>query len=155
MLTGPAVHLLDDDTDDLVDGDDIAKFRAALRKLGVPFHIEGAPAAAADWNARRPSGGPGHRGRDRRDALPRHALSRVLMATFLHLVKRDSAALAGAVIEANLREADARVTVVLLDGARPRRPSPRASRSGASPPATSTTRACSIWSSLHDHVITW
>jgi hypothetical protein len=50
VLTGPAVHLLDDETDDLVDGDDIAKFRAALRKLGVPFHIEGAPAAAADWN---------------------------------------------------------------------------------------------------------
>jgi hypothetical protein len=44
VLTGPAVHLLDDDTDDLVDGDDIAKFRAALRKLGIPFHIEG------DWN---------------------------------------------------------------------------------------------------------
>jgi len=39
------------------------------------------------------------------------------MASFLHLVKRDSAALAGAVIESNLREADARVTVVLLDGA--------------------------------------
>lgn len=50
VLTGPAVHLLDDETDDLVDGDDIAKFRAALRKLGVPFHIEGAPAAIADWN---------------------------------------------------------------------------------------------------------
>lgn len=39
------------------------------------------------------------------------------MAAFLHLVKGDSAALAGAVIESNLREADARVTVVLLDGA--------------------------------------
>jgi hypothetical protein len=39
------------------------------------------------------------------------------MATFLHLVKRDSPALAGAVIESNLRAADARVTVVLLDGA--------------------------------------
>jgi len=50
VLTGPAVHLLDDDTDDLVDGDDIAKFRAALRKLGIPFHIEGAAAAPADWN---------------------------------------------------------------------------------------------------------
>ena len=50
VLTGPAVHLLDDETDDLVDGDDIAKFRAALRKLGVPFHIEGAPATMADWN---------------------------------------------------------------------------------------------------------
>jgi len=50
VLTGPAVHLLDDETDDLVDGDDITKFRAALRKLGVPFHIEGAPPAPADWN---------------------------------------------------------------------------------------------------------
>ena len=39
------------------------------------------------------------------------------MATFLHLVKRDSAALAGVVIESTLREADARVTVVLLDDA--------------------------------------
>jgi hypothetical protein len=37
------------------------------------------------------------------------------MATFLHLLKADSAALAGAVIESNLRESDARLTVVLLD----------------------------------------
>jgi hypothetical protein len=52
VLTGPAVHLLDDDTDDLVDGDDIAKFRANLRALGIPFHVEaGAASAAADWNA--------------------------------------------------------------------------------------------------------
>jgi predicted peroxiredoxin len=40
VLTGSAVHLLDEDTDDLVDGDDIAKYRASLRKLGVPFHVE-------------------------------------------------------------------------------------------------------------------
>jgi hypothetical protein len=53
VLTGPAVHLLDDETDDLVDGDDVVKFRAALRKLGVPFHIEGATAPAADWNGDR------------------------------------------------------------------------------------------------------
>jgi hypothetical protein len=39
------------------------------------------------------------------------------MATFLHLVKRDSAVLAGSVIESNLREAGARVTVVQLDAA--------------------------------------
>jgi len=51
VLTGPAVHLLDDETDDLVDGDDIAKFRAALRKLGVPFHVEGDAPAPAGWNA--------------------------------------------------------------------------------------------------------
>ena len=51
VLTGPAVHLLDEDTDDLVDGDDIAKFRASLKKLGVPFHVEGAPPTAPGWNA--------------------------------------------------------------------------------------------------------
>jgi len=52
VLTGPAVHLLDEETDDLVDGDDIAKFRAALKKLGVPFHFEnGASPADASWNA--------------------------------------------------------------------------------------------------------
>jgi len=52
VLTGPAVHLLDADTDDLVDGDDIDKFRTSLRALGIPFHIEaGASPADADWNA--------------------------------------------------------------------------------------------------------
>ena len=52
VLTGPAVHLLDGDTDDLVDGDDIAKFRANLRSLGIPFHVEaGAQPADRDWNA--------------------------------------------------------------------------------------------------------
>jgi len=50
VLSGPAVHLLDEDTDDLVDGDDIAKFRASLRKLGVRFHVEGALPIAAGWN---------------------------------------------------------------------------------------------------------
>ena len=51
VLTGPAVHLLDEETDDLVDGDDIAKFRAALKKLGVPFHVEkGAAPAGPSWN---------------------------------------------------------------------------------------------------------
>jgi DsrE/DsrF-like family len=52
ILAGPAVHLLDDDTDELVDGDDIAKFRAALKKLGIPFHVEAkAVPAGAGWNA--------------------------------------------------------------------------------------------------------
>lgn len=52
VLTGPAVHLLDEDTDDLVDGDDIAKYRAALKKLGVPFHVErSALPTDPDWNA--------------------------------------------------------------------------------------------------------
>jgi hypothetical protein len=54
VLTGPAVHLLDADTDDLVDGDDIAKFRANLRALEIPFHVEaGARPSDADWNAER------------------------------------------------------------------------------------------------------
>jgi len=52
VLAGPAVHLLDADTDDLVDGDDVAKFRANLKRLGVPFHVEAAAAPSdADWNA--------------------------------------------------------------------------------------------------------
>jgi hypothetical protein len=52
VLSGPAVHLLDEDTDDLVDGDDIAKFRAALKKLGVPFHVEvTALPSEPGWNA--------------------------------------------------------------------------------------------------------
>ena len=52
VLTGPAVHLLDADTDDLVDGDDIAKFRENLRRLRIPFHIEQSafPADRTDWN---------------------------------------------------------------------------------------------------------
>jgi hypothetical protein len=51
VLTGPAAHLLDADTDELVDGDDIAKFRASLRALGVPFHVEASAIPEADWNA--------------------------------------------------------------------------------------------------------
>jgi hypothetical protein len=51
VLRGPAVHLLDADTDDLVDGDDIAKFRDNLKRLGVPFHVEAeAIPSDADWN---------------------------------------------------------------------------------------------------------
>ena len=52
VLTGAAAHLLDADTDDLVDGDEVAKFRASLRALGIPFHVEaGAVPSEADWNA--------------------------------------------------------------------------------------------------------
>ncbi len=52
ILAGPAAHLLDADTDDLVDGDDIAKFRANLRALGIPFHVEAeAIPPDPDWNA--------------------------------------------------------------------------------------------------------
>ena len=51
VLRGPAVHLLDADTDDLVDGDDVAKFRDNLKRLGVPFHIEAEVVPAdPDWN---------------------------------------------------------------------------------------------------------
>ena len=51
VLTGPAVHLLDADTDELVDGDDIAKFRQSLRGLGVPFHVETSSIPGdAGWN---------------------------------------------------------------------------------------------------------
>jgi predicted peroxiredoxin len=54
ILTGPAVHLLDAETDDLVDGDDIAKFRANLRAVGVPFHVDArAVPTDPDWNSER------------------------------------------------------------------------------------------------------
>ena len=50
VLAGPAVRLLDD-TDELVDGDDVAKFRESLRRLGVPFHVEAtAVPDDPDWN---------------------------------------------------------------------------------------------------------
>jgi len=51
VLAGAGAHLLDADTDELVDGDDIAKFRASLRALGVPFHVEAsAMPVGDDWN---------------------------------------------------------------------------------------------------------
>lgn len=54
VLAGDAVHLLDDDTDGLVDGDDVARFRDSLRALGVPFHVEaGAVPADPAGNATR------------------------------------------------------------------------------------------------------
>ena len=56
VLRGPGVHLLDADTDELVDGDDIAKFRANLRAVGVPFHVAtDAMPRDAGWN---PDGHP-------------------------------------------------------------------------------------------------
>jgi predicted peroxiredoxin len=53
VLAGAAAHILDGDTDDLVDGDDIAKFRESLRRLGVRFHVEASaiPSDDPDWNA--------------------------------------------------------------------------------------------------------
>ena len=51
VLRGSAVHLLDEDTDELVDGDDVAKFRANLKALGIPFHVEASSLpTGADWN---------------------------------------------------------------------------------------------------------
>jgi len=51
VLLGPGVHLLDENTDELVDGDDVARFRANLRELGVPFHVEaGAVPSDPAWN---------------------------------------------------------------------------------------------------------
>jgi predicted peroxiredoxin len=52
VLAGAGAHLLDEDTDELVDGDDIAKVRASLRKLGIPFHVEADSVPPdASWNA--------------------------------------------------------------------------------------------------------
>ena len=52
VLLGPGVHLLDEDTDELVDGDDVARFRSNLKALGVPFHVEtDAIPPDASWNA--------------------------------------------------------------------------------------------------------
>ena len=53
VLTGPAVRLLDADTDDLVDGDDIAKYRASLKTLDIPFYVERSaiPPGDLEWNA--------------------------------------------------------------------------------------------------------
>ena len=52
VLLGAGVHLLDEDTDELVDGDEIAKFRANLKALGVPFHVErDAVPNDTSWNA--------------------------------------------------------------------------------------------------------
>jgi len=54
VLRGPAVQLLAEDTDELVDGDDTARFRTNLKSLGVPFHVE-ADAVPSDptWNPER------------------------------------------------------------------------------------------------------
>ena len=51
VLRGPAAHLLDADTDDLVDGDDVARFRTSLRTLGIPFHVDASAIPSdAGWN---------------------------------------------------------------------------------------------------------
>jgi len=54
VLRGPAVQLLAEDTDELVDGDDTARFRTNLKSLGVPFHIEAdAMPSEPTWNPER------------------------------------------------------------------------------------------------------
>jgi len=40
VLRDKAVTLLEEDTDDLVDGDDIAKHLSTMVKLGQAFHVE-------------------------------------------------------------------------------------------------------------------
>ena len=75
------------------------------------------------------------------------------MPSFLHLIKGDSAALAGAVIEANLREADVRVTVVLLDGAGA--PSLPAGVAVRRLPGDLDYAGLLDLVFAHDHVITW
>ena len=78
------------------------------------------------------------------------------MATFLHLVKRDAAALAGPVIESNLREADARVTVVLLDdAAAPPVPVPAGVAVRRLAPGDLDYAGLLDLIFAHDHVITW
>jgi hypothetical protein len=76
------------------------------------------------------------------------------MAAFLHLIKGDSPALAGPVIESNLGEPEARVTVVLLDGAAsPPLPAGVAIRRLADGDLDYAGLLDLIFA--HDHVITW
>ena len=76
------------------------------------------------------------------------------MAAFLHLLKADSAALAASVVGSNLREAGARVTVVLLEGApAPTLPAGVAVRRLADGDLDYKGLLDLIFA--HDHVITW
>lgn len=50
VLRGNAATVLGADPDDLVDGDDIAKHLATLKKLGQPFHVEASALRDGDWN---------------------------------------------------------------------------------------------------------
>ena len=76
------------------------------------------------------------------------------MPRFLHLLKGDSGAIAGPVIEAQSREPGADITVVLLDGAAPPSlpPSARCRRLG-----TDDLDYSSLLDLIFDsdHVITW
>ena len=76
------------------------------------------------------------------------------MAGFLHLLKRDSAAMAASIIEANRREPDARVTVVLLDAsAAPTLPTGVTVRRLADGDLDYAGLLDLIFA--HDHVVTW
>ena len=75
------------------------------------------------------------------------------MATYLHLLKRDSAVLAGSAIAGWPREPGDRVTVVLLDGAEPAPLPP-----GITPRRLGTDLDHDQLLDLifaHDHVIAW
>lgn len=76
------------------------------------------------------------------------------MAAFLHLFKADSAGLAASVVASNLREADARVTIVLLEGTpAPTLPAGVAVRRLADGDLDYKGLLDLIFA--HDHVITW
>lgn len=50
-LLGPAAKILDDEVEEYVDGEDLARHRATLRKLGQVFHVEReAIRAGGGWN---------------------------------------------------------------------------------------------------------
>ena len=74
------------------------------------------------------------------------------MPSFLHLVRGGSPGLAGAVIERNLRQPGARVTVVLLDGADVPLP-PGAAIKRLGPDLDYSALLDLIFES--DHVVTW
>jgi hypothetical protein len=76
------------------------------------------------------------------------------MPSFLHLIKSDSAEMAASVVEANRREPDARVTVVLLDGtAAPPLPAGVTIRRLADGDLDYAGLLDLIFA--HDHVVTW
>ena len=74
------------------------------------------------------------------------------MQSFLHLVKSDSPPVANAVIERNLREPGAHVTVVLLDGTHAALPAGAAVKR-LGPDLDYNTLLDLIFES--DHVVTW
>src|SRR5262249_18300284 len=77
------------------------------------------PAPGAGLERRRPSRGARLRGGDRGLRGPGPPLPHLLMARFLHLLKRDSPIMAGAVVEGNRRGAGAAGTVGVLHDAPP------------------------------------